>query len=96
MSPEMYILIDSTPFHLNIAPTTLTPAYQIKHNLEGVMVPYTHKEKSTIDAKYSMVKNYFETWKTSILHAMTLLMHTSMMRSRLHCQLTRQPQDGMQ
>jgi hypothetical protein len=27
------------------------------------MVPYTHEEKSTIDKKFSMVKNYFETWK---------------------------------
>jgi hypothetical protein len=40
MSPEMYILINPTPFHLHIAPTTATPAYPIKHNLEGVIVPY--------------------------------------------------------
>ncbi len=63
MLPEMYILIDPTPFHLNIAPTTATPAYPIKYNPEGVIVPYTCEEKSTIDAKFSMVKNYFETWK---------------------------------
>jgi hypothetical protein len=63
MSPEMYILIDPTPFHLNIAPTTATLAYPIKYNPEGVIVSYTHEEKSTIDAKFSMVKNYFETWK---------------------------------
>jgi hypothetical protein len=65
MSPERYILIDPTPFHLSIAPTTLTPAYPIKYNPEGIMVPYTCKEKSTIDAKCIMVKkkNYFKTWK---------------------------------
>ncbi len=38
MSLEMYILINPTPFHLNIAPTTATPAYPIKYNPEGVMV----------------------------------------------------------
>ncbi len=63
MSPEMYILIVPTPFHLNIASTTTTPAYPIKYKLEGIMVAYTRKEKSTIDAKFSMIKNYFETWK---------------------------------
>jgi hypothetical protein len=63
MSPEMYIAINFTPFHLNIAPTTATPAYPIKYNAEGVIVPYTHKERSTIDAKFSMVENYFKTWK---------------------------------
>jgi hypothetical protein len=61
MSPEMYILIDSTPFHLNIAPSTVTLAYPIKYNPESVIVPYTRKEKSTIDAKFSLVKNYFDT-----------------------------------
>jgi hypothetical protein len=56
-------LIDPTPFHLNIAPTTATLAYPIKFNPERVIVPYTLEEKSTIDAKFSMVKNYFKTWK---------------------------------
>jgi hypothetical protein len=63
MSPEMYVLIDPNLFHLNIAPTTATPAYPIKYNPDGASVPYTHEEKSTIDAKFSMIKNYFETWK---------------------------------
>jgi hypothetical protein len=63
ISPEMYILIDPTPFHLNITPTTLPPAYPIKYNPEVKMVPYTCKEKSTTDTKFSMVKNYFKTWK---------------------------------
>jgi hypothetical protein len=58
----MYILIDQNLFHLNIAPTTLTPAYPIKYNPEGAIVPYTREEKSTINPKFSMVKNYFETW----------------------------------
>ncbi len=49
MSPEMYNLIDPTTFHLNIALTTLIPAYPIKYYPEGVMVPCTHEEKSTID-----------------------------------------------
>jgi hypothetical protein len=76
MSPEMYILIDPTPFHFNIAPTTATPAYPIKYNPEGVIVPYMHEEKSTIDAKFFMAKNYFETWIKSIKHALTCLMRT--------------------
>ena len=63
MSPEMYILIDPNPFHLNITPVTTTPAYPNKFNPDGVLVPYTPKEKSTIDARFAMVKNYFETWK---------------------------------
>jgi hypothetical protein len=29
----------------------------------SIIVPYTREEKYTIDAKFSMVKNYFETWK---------------------------------
>jgi hypothetical protein len=61
MSPEMYVLIDPNLFHLNIAPTTAAPAYPIKYNPDGAVVPYMHEEKSTIDAKISMVKNYFET-----------------------------------
>jgi hypothetical protein len=61
MSPEMYSLIDPTVFHLNIAPCTLTPAYPNKFNSNGIPIPYTREEKSTIDAKYAMVKNYFET-----------------------------------
>ena len=63
MSPEMYILIDSNPFHLNIAPVTTTPAYPNKFNPGGVSVPYTREEKSTMDAIFAMVKNYVETWK---------------------------------
>ena len=63
MSPEMYALIDQNPFHLNIAPTTPTPAYPNKYNPDGDLVPYTREEKSTIDAKFELSKNYFETWK---------------------------------
>jgi hypothetical protein len=63
MPPEMYILIDPTTFHLNIAQKTATPACLIKYNPEGVIVPYTRKEKSTIDAKFSMVENYFKICK---------------------------------
>jgi hypothetical protein len=50
------------PLHLNIAPTTWTPTYPIKYKPEGTVVPYTRK-KSTIDAKFSMVKNSLEAWK---------------------------------
>ncbi len=35
----------------------------MKYNPDGAIVPYMRKEKSTINAKFSMVKNYFETWK---------------------------------
>jgi hypothetical protein len=55
--------VNSTPFHLNIAPSTVTLAYPIKYSPESVIVPYTRKEKSTIDTKFSLVKNYFDTWK---------------------------------
>jgi hypothetical protein len=63
MSPEMYIPIDPTPFHLNILQTTATPAYPIKYNLEGIIVPHMRKKKSVIGTKISMVKNYFKMWK---------------------------------
>jgi hypothetical protein len=63
MSPEMYILINLNLFYLKTAPTTATPAYPIKYNPDGEIVPYTREEKSTINAELSMVKNYFETWK---------------------------------
>ena len=62
MSPEMYILIDPNSFHLNIAPITSTPAYPNKFNPDRDPVPYTREEKSTIDAKFTRVKNYFKTW----------------------------------
>jgi hypothetical protein len=63
MSPEMYILINPNAFHLNIAPVTSTPAYPNKVNPDGDPIPYTCEEKSTIDAKFAGVKNYFKTWK---------------------------------
>ena len=63
MSPEMYALIDQNVFHLNIAPTTPTPAYPNKFNPDGEPVPYSREEKSSIDAKIELTKNYFETWK---------------------------------
>jgi hypothetical protein len=63
MSPEMYVLIDQNVFHLNIAPTTPTPAYPNKYNPDGALVPYSQEEKFTIDAKFELTKNYFETWK---------------------------------
>jgi hypothetical protein len=66
--PEMYTLIDQNVFHLNIAPTTPTPAYPNKYNPDGALVPYSREEKSTIDAKFYLTKNYFETWK-NIYHA---------------------------
>ncbi len=72
MSLEMSILINLTPFHLNIVPTIATLAYPIKYNPEGVIVPYMHEEKSTIDTKFVMVKNYSETWKNiywGVVHA---------------------------
>jgi hypothetical protein len=92
MSPEMYTLIDPTPFHHNISLTTATPSYPIKYNPEGVIVPYTRKEKSTIDVKFSMVK---ETWKKSVKHAMACLMRTWMMSSKWHQQLPHRLQDGI-
>ena len=68
MSPEMYALIDQNSFHLNIAPTTTTPAYPNKFTPDGVNVPYTREEKSTIDAKFVLKKNYYQTW-TNIYRA---------------------------
>ncbi len=58
MSPKMYALIDQNSFHLNITPTTTTPSYPIKFNLDGVNVPYMREEKSTIVAKFVLKKNY--------------------------------------
>ncbi len=63
MSPEMYILTNQKPFHLKIAPTTLTPAYFNKFNPNGALVLYTQEEESTIDAKSAKVKNHFKMWK---------------------------------
>ncbi len=48
MSPEMYALIDATPFHLRIATKTNTPDYPDKLDAQGVSIPYTCKEKSKI------------------------------------------------
>ena len=43
MSPEMYVLINANLFHLINAPTTATPAYPIKYNPDGAIVPYMPK-----------------------------------------------------
>jgi hypothetical protein len=61
MSPEMYALIDQNAFHLNIPPTTPAPAYPNKYNPDGALVSYMREEKSTINAKFELSKNYFET-----------------------------------
>jgi hypothetical protein len=45
MSPEMYILTDPNPFHLNIAPITSTPVCPNKFNPDRDPVPYTGEEK---------------------------------------------------
>ena len=42
--------------------------YAQKYNPDGALVPYSQEEKSTIDAKFELTKNYFETWKY-IYHA---------------------------
>ncbi len=63
MSPNMYALIDPMPFHLNIATKTDTPNYPEKRDANNNIGAYTRKEKSTIDAKFTRAKNYFETWK---------------------------------
>ena len=68
MSPKMYALVDQNAVHLNIAPTTSTPAYPNKFNPDGVSVPYTQEGKSTIDAKFVLKKNYYATW-TNIYRA---------------------------
>ena len=73
MSPEMYILIDPNPFHLNIAPVTTTPAYPNKFNPDGANVPYSQEEKSTINAKLELTKNYFKTLEE---HLPCMLRHT--------------------
>jgi hypothetical protein len=46
MSPEMYALIDNTPFCIRIATKTTTPDYLDKLDAQGVSIPYTHEEKS--------------------------------------------------
>lgn len=63
MSPEMYALIDPNAFHLNIAPQTDTPYYPDVFDANGNLIPYTRKQKSTIDAEFLRSKNYFESWK---------------------------------
>ncbi len=60
MSPEMYALINATPFHLRIVTKTTTPDYPDKLDVQGVIIPYTHKEKSKIDSEFLHAKNYFE------------------------------------
>ena len=73
MSPKMYALIDQNVFHLNIAPTTSTPAYPNKFNPDGANVPYSQEEKSTINAKLELTKNYFKTLEE---HLPCMLRHT--------------------
>jgi hypothetical protein len=78
MSPEMYALINATPFHLRIATKTTTPDYPDKLDVQGVSIPYMRKEKAKIDAEFLPAKNYFKTWK-NIYRAVydTLDMHVN-------------------
>ena len=95
MLPEMYSLIDPNAFHLNIAPHTSTPAYPNKFNPDGVAVPYTREEKSTINAKYAMVKNYFGMWQSMYTkHATTHLTSMFTIPLELHRQQLHQQQNG--
>jgi len=94
MSPEMYALIDQYMFHLNITPTTTTPAYPNKVNPEGVNVPYSREEKFTIDAKFVLKRITTKRGQTSTVRAMTYLTSTSTMPTKLHRQRFHQQPDG--
>ena len=94
MSPEMYAFIDQNAFHLNIVPTTTTPAYPNKFNPDGVSVPYSREEKSTIDAKFVLRKNYYKTWTNIYRACTTHSTSTSTMPTKLHRQQFHQQQDG--
>ena len=71
MLPKMYILINPSPFNLNIAPVTTTPAYPNKFNHGGDLLPYMREEKSIIDVKFARVKTTLRLEKTYTEHAMT-------------------------
>ncbi len=78
MSPEMYALINATPFHLRITTKTTTPDYPDKLDAQGVSIPYTREEKSKINAEFLCAKNYFETWKNIYCAVYdTLIMHVN-------------------
>ena len=94
MSPEMYALIDQNPFHLNIAPTTPTPAYPNKYNPDGDLVPYTREENPPSTQNSSCQRTTSKRGKTSTERATMYstnmsTMHTKSPHQRLHLQ-----QDG--
>jgi hypothetical protein len=60
MSLEVYALIDATPFHLRIATKTTTPDYPNELDAQGVIIPYTRKEKSKIDAEFLRLRDVEE------------------------------------
>jgi hypothetical protein len=62
LSPNMYDLIDPTPFHLNIAPKTNVANFPHCFLTDGVTThPYSHKKILTISAEFALKKNYVNT-----------------------------------
>jgi hypothetical protein len=62
LSPNMYTLIDPTPFHLNIAPKTDVANFPLRFFADGVTThPYSCKEILTISAEFALEKNYVDT-----------------------------------
>jgi hypothetical protein len=62
LSPNMYALIDPTPFHLNIAPKTDVANVPPCFLANGVNPhPYSHKEILTISIEFALEKNYVNT-----------------------------------
>ena len=65
LSPAMYALIDTTPFHWNIS-TTAIPEFPARFALlpdgtNGAELPYSRDEILTITAKHSRRKHYHDT-----------------------------------
>jgi hypothetical protein len=62
LSPNMYALIDPTPFHLNITPKTDVADFPPHFLADGVTPhPYSCKEILTISTEFALEKNYVNT-----------------------------------
>jgi hypothetical protein len=65
LAPALYALIDTTPFHWKIKPTTSVPDFPARFALQadgtqGAPLPYSQEEILSITAEHTLKKNYYE------------------------------------
>jgi hypothetical protein len=60
---KMYILMDTTPYHLKVVPKTDVSDFHAVFEADGTtLIPYIHKETISMSRKFGRNKIYYKTW----------------------------------